>query len=156
MDKKMSGKIVRLSKKVGLKSNKLDVIKLLFYESPLESFTIREIAKRTKMSRRYLDQLAIALKTGTLIRGRSGRNGGYQLTRSSEQISLGQVIEAAIGDINIVDCVRQPEICMKADMCECRLVYLLINTKITQVLNDISLADLADRTALRSICEKRR
>ena len=115
--------------------------------------SLGHIAKRTKISRRYLDQLAQGLKRASLVRGLSGRGGGYQLTRPAEEIHLNDIIEAAIGPINIVDCVRQPEVCIKADLCECRWVYAVINQRIAQVLEEISLADLADRNALKSICE---
>lgn len=117
------------------------------------SVSLGDIARRTRISRRYLDQLAQALKHASLVRGLSGRGGGYQLTRPSSQIQLGQIIEAAIGPINIVDCIKQPEICIKADLCECRWVYELINQRIAQVLEEISLADLAaGGGALRTVC----
>jgi len=32
---------------------------------------------------------------------------------------------------------------MKVDYCDCRLIYKRINERITEVLNDFSLADLA-------------
>jgi Rrf2 family protein len=115
--------------------------------------SLGHIAKRTKISRRYLDQLAQGLKRASLVRGLSGRGGGYQLTRPPEEIHLNDIIEAAIGPINIVECVQQPEVCIKADLCECRWVYAVINQRIAQVLEEISLADLADRAALKSICE---
>ena len=96
------------------------------------------------MSKRYLDQLALALKVSSLMRSMRGRGGGYQLARPAEQISVGEIIEAAIGPINVVECVRCPEICLKSDYCECRWVYERINDEIVKVLNGMSLAELAD------------
>lgn len=106
------------------------------------------IAKRTKISRRYLEQLVHGLKQVSLVRGVSGRSGGYQLTRPASEILLSQIIESAIGPINIVDCVRQPEVCIKSDLCKCRWVYALINKRIVQVLERISLAELAAQGSL--------
>jgi Rrf2 family cysteine metabolism transcriptional repressor len=113
--------------------------------------SLEQVAKVTQISRRYLEQLAIALKNARLLRGISGKGGGYLLASPPEEIKIGRIIEAAIGPISIVDCIRQPESCLKTDLCECRLVYLLINTRITQVLNEFSLADLADTDALKKI-----
>ena len=102
------------------------------------------VAENTKISKRYLDQLALALKTSSLMRSTRGRGGGYWLGRPPEEISVGQIIEAAIGPINVVECVRCPEICLKSDYCECRWVYMRINNEIVNVLNGMSLAELAD------------
>jgi len=106
--------------------------------------SLSRVAEDTKISKRYLDQLALALKTSSLMRSMRGRGGGYQLARPAEEICVGEVIEAAIGPINVVECVRCPELCLKSDYCECRWVYVRINNEIVNVLNNISLAELAD------------
>jgi Rrf2 family protein len=105
--------------------------------------SLGRVAENTKLSKRYLDQLALALKTSSLMRSTRGRGGGYQLARRAEQISVGEIIEAAIGPINVVECVRCPEVCLKSDYCECRWVYERINDEIVKVLNGMSLAELA-------------
>jgi Rrf2 family protein len=102
------------------------------------------VAENTKLSKRYLDQLALALKTSSLMRSMRGRGGGYQLARPAEEISVRHIIEAAIGPINVVECVRCPEFCLKSEYCECRRVYVRINDEIVKVLNGMSLAELAD------------
>jgi len=107
--------------------------------------TLRDIAENTAISRPYLDQVAVGLRTSALIRSVRGRGGGYQLARSAEEISVRQIIEAAIGPINVVECARRPEICLESDCCECRWVYQRINEEITDLLNGISLAELAHR-----------
>jgi len=106
--------------------------------------SLGHVAENTKISKRYLDQLALALKVSSLMRSMRGRGGGYRLARPAEQISVGEIIEAAIGPINVVECVRCPEICLKSDYCECRWVYERINNEIVKVLNGMSLAELAD------------
>lgn len=108
------------------------------------------VSENTKISKRYLDQLALALKTCSLMRSTRGRGGGYWLARPAEEISVGQIIEAAIGPINVVECVRCPELCLKSDYCECRRVYVRINEEIVKVLNGMSLAELADMS--RAAC----
>ena len=107
--------------------------------------TLREISETTAISKPYLDQVAVGLKTSALIRAMRGRGGGYQLTRPADEISVQQIIEAAIGPINVVDCVMRPEICDRSDCCECRWVYQRINDEVTNLLNGISLGELAER-----------
>ena len=119
-----------------------------------DAVSLGNVSRRTQISRRYLDQLALALRRADLLRGVSGRGGGYQLTRPAGEIELGEIVEAAIGPINIVDCVLHPDSCLKADVCECRWVYALINKRIGEVLGGISLLDLVDQSALKNICQE--
>jgi Rrf2 family protein len=112
---------------------------------------LQQIAATTHISRRYLEQLAMALKRARLLRGLSGKGGGYMLARPPREIKIGQIFEAAIGPVNIVECVAHPDQCLRAVFCECRAVYSLINQKINRVLSEISLADLSDPETMKRI-----
>jgi Rrf2 family protein len=106
--------------------------------------SLSDVASESNVSRRYLEQLVIGLKNGALIHGKTGKGGGYSLAQPAEEIRIRQIIESAIGPINIVECVLQPELCLKSEFCECRALYGLINKRITSVLDEIVLSDLAD------------
>ena len=106
---------------------------------------LAEVASRTRISRRYLEQVAISLKNAGLLKAVSGKNGGHLLTRSAETITLCEIVEAAIGQINIVECVECPEACIMVEDCECRGIYQLINQNIKATLNSFTLSDLAER-----------
>lgn len=106
--------------------------------------SLASVAARTDISLGYLEQLAIALRTGRLVRGVAGRYGGYVLTRAPEEISLRNIIEAAIGPISVVDCVDEPDLCPRAYDCECRMVYALVNRRIAEVLGEFTLGDLVN------------
>lgn len=116
--------------------------------------SLSDVSKQTNMSRRYLEQLAIGLKKASLIKGTAGKRGGYVLCRSAEDIYINEIVESTIGPINIVKCVNEPDECLFAEICECRSVYDLINRKVTGVLSNISLADLADKKRLRAVTAK--
>lgn len=111
------------------------------------------ISENTDISRRYLDQLAISLRSAALVRSSAGRGGGYRLARPAQQINLAEIIEASIGPISIVDCVANPEACELSGDCQPRKVYALINRKINTVLRDISLAELTDPDELQGIVD---
>lgn len=116
-----------------------------------EVVNLNAVSEEASISRRYLEQLVIGLKNSALIRGKTGKGGGYELARPADQIRISQIIESAIGPVNIVECVRQPEICLKSDFCECRLLYGLINKQIISVLDSVFLSDLVDLDRLRDI-----
>ena len=106
--------------------------------------SLASVSQRTGISHGYLEQVALALKSARLVRGVAGRHGGYKLAQPARDISIRKIIEATIGPICVVDCIDDPEACLRSDNCECRVVYALINHRIGEVLDEFSLADLAD------------
>ncbi len=119
----------------------LDVARNGGEETPVSLATVSE---RTGISRGYLEQLALGLRNARLVRGVAGRYGGYRLAAPASQITVGQIVEAAIGPICLVDCLEDPMTCPRAEFCECRIVYALINERIAEVLREYTLADLLD------------
>ena len=107
--------------------------------------SLQEVAGLTHISRRYLDLLFIALRNAALLKSTAGRRGGYQLAKPAKDIRVGEIVEASIGRINIVECVGHPDDCFLSDTCECRLLYSLVNHRIRDVFFDYSLADLTDK-----------
>jgi Rrf2 family protein len=110
---------------------------------------LNDIAGKTGVTRRYLEQVIIPLKSASLVKGMAGKDGGYVLAKPSKKIKVGDIIQAAIGPINIVNCVKDPDSCMKTDWCECRPLYVLMNEKITDALNDFTLTDLVNHNVKR-------
>lgn len=106
--------------------------------------SLATVADRTGISHGYLEQVALALRSARLVRGVAGRHGGYKLAVPARDISIRHIIEASIGPICVVDCIDEPEACLRSDFCECRVVYALINQRIGEVLDEFSLADLAN------------
>ncbi|MEW5764729.1 MAG: RrF2 family transcriptional regulator [Acidobacteriota bacterium] len=107
-----------------------------------EPVSLSGVSERTRVSRGYLEQLAIVLRNHNLLRGVLGKQGGYRLARPAQEITLREVVEASIGPIAILDCVLEPDHCAQSEACECRFLYLLINHRVVQVFEDYSLADL--------------
>ena len=105
---------------------------------------LARVAKQTGISYRYLEQVSISLKNAGLLKAVSGKNGGHLLARSAEKIKVGEIVEAAIGPINVVECVLDADSCMLVDACECRSLYCLINQGIRDAFNSFTLADMAE------------
>jgi Rrf2 family protein len=130
------------------------LIEIAEHEGEAGPVSLKEVAQRSRISHSYLEQLAISLKNASLIRGRSGHRGGYRLARSAATITIGQIVQAVIGPINVVDCVRHPDTCLAADLCGCRLIYRLVNERITGVLEEFTLQDLVRRDGGRAMTER--
>jgi len=115
--------------------------------------SLASVSERTGLSHGYLEQVALALRGVRLVRGVAGRHGGYRLSIPAEKITIRMIIEATIGPVCVVDCIDEPEACPRADYCECRVVYALINQRIGDVLEEFTLADLADPSWMRDTGE---
>ncbi len=126
----------------------LEIARLGGQESPVSLATV---STRTRLSRGYLEQLALGLRNAGLLRGVCGKQGGYRLGRRPDDITVGQIIEAAIGAVNIVECVGDPLSCLRSDVCECRPVYVLMNRRISEVLHGFTLAQMLDPKWVRSM-----
>ncbi len=94
------------------------------------------------MPRRYLEQLAIPLRRSNLLVGRTGRCGGYLLAQPAGDIRVRQIVEAVVGPMSITACALEADACDQADGCECRVLYTLVNDKIAELFDEVTLADL--------------
>jgi Rrf2 family protein len=58
---------------------------------------IQEIATRQAIPQRYLEQVLLALKRAGLLTSKRGSTGGYHLTKSPDEITVGVVLRAVEG-----------------------------------------------------------
>ena len=124
------------------------VIEVSRTPDPSLPISLEEISRRTGISRRYLDLLAVPLRSAGLVRSRRGPRGGYELGKPREEITLYDVVEAAMGPPAVSDCVAQPGLCDRSGYCECRLVFELATAQLKATLSGITLADMSDVRSL--------
>jgi Rrf2 family protein len=109
-----------------------------------EPVRIRRIAERHDVPPRFLVQILLQLKGAGLVASIRGAAGGYQLVKSPEEVSLGQVMEVIEGssDENGQTCSASPDspavkVLMKT--------WKNIAAVERQMLQNISLAELLER-----------
>ena len=68
---------------------------------------LKDIADRQAISKKYLEIIVRELVKGQLIRGSSGRGGGYRLCRRPEEYSVGEIIELMEGSLASVACLAE-------------------------------------------------
>ena len=107
-----------------------------------------EFAIPPELMAKILQRLA---KQGLVV-STNGPKGGYALARRPTEITVGQVIRALEGPINIVSCLEDSE-CPQIEKCNLRRPVHKIQAAISQVLDTMSLAELtsADVPELLSI-----
>lgn len=104
------------------------------------------LAQRQGISTSYLEQMIGALKKAGLIKGARGAMGGYELSRSPEEIDVGTVLKALEGGTELVDCVgtENDAACSNACTCSARPLWLKLQSRINDVLTSTTLKDMAD------------
>lgn len=104
--------------------------------------SISTIAAREELSESYLEQLFAKLKKAGLVHSIRGTNGGYQLSRPAEDISVGDVLRALEGNMVIVDCPDSESQCAKYGSCVTKYVWKRINNSINDTMDAITLEEL--------------
>lgn len=108
---------------------------------------LSEVASREGISAAYLEQLVVVLRRAGLVEATRGAHGGYQLSKSPADISVGDVIRALEGPIAPVDCVSDDEhepCCDRESDCITKNVWLRIRNSIVEALDSTKLADFCE------------
>lgn len=107
--------------------------------------SVNQLAEKQGVSVAYLEQLIAALKKAGLVDSARGVSGGYTLSRSPEEISVGEVLRALEKTTAIVDCVDvEGSKCENACSCSARPLWLKLQRRIDDVLNTTTIKDMAD------------
>ena len=106
---------------------------------------LKDIARRQLVSERFLEQVMTTLSRAGFIKSHRGARGGYVLACHPADITLLDILRAAIGDICLVDCVRHPDVCSRASTCAAREVWDELGQVLYRVLGSMSLEEMANR-----------
>lgn len=108
--------------------------------------TLKDIAARQNISKKYLEQIIPLLnRSGFLITTR-GFQGGYQLAREPSEYSVGDILRLTEGNLAPVACLEcEPTNCDRAAQCVTLPVWKGLYKVITEYLDSISLQELLDR-----------
>jgi Rrf2 family protein len=107
--------------------------------------SILEIAKRQRISPNYLEQIFQKLKKAGLVKSRKGPGGGFILTKSADEITLGEIIRAVEGPIQLVFCVGEEsrkKRCILTDRCVTTFVWRELGEKIAEFFDSITIGQL--------------
>ena len=104
--------------------------------------SIKSIAERQNVPEAYLEQLIAMLRRAKLVISNRGSQGGYRLSRDPREITVGDVLRALEGGLNLLDCLDEEDACGKSCACASRIVWLKIRDGIHQVVDSITLQDM--------------
>jgi len=110
-----------------------------------EPVLLKDIAQRQQISLRYLEHLITPLIAGGIVRSTRGPRGGVSLAKPPEEIRLSDVIQLLEGSIAPVECVNNPGICTRSELCATRDIWGELKKAMNGVLQSTTLQDLVER-----------
>ena len=113
---------------------------------PSELVSVKEIASKEGLSNAYVEKLLRLLAKAGLVHSVRGVKGGYVLNRPSDQISLGEVVQA-LGGMQTTDhlCHQftgQQDACVHFTNCGIRSAWSGLTTHIQRFLEQTTLDSL--------------
>lgn len=113
-----------------------------------------EIARRCRASLKFLEQVLTQLRSGGYVVSTRGRLGGYRLARPSEDIFVGEISRLIDGSLAPAPCAsvtqhRPCDWCENEAECDLKTVWTQVRDAIADVMDSISLADLARKASSR-------
>ncbi|MCQ2437400.1 MAG: Rrf2 family transcriptional regulator [Clostridia bacterium] len=115
---------------------------------------IKSIAESRGIPEAYLEQLFSALRKDNLVISTRGAQGGYVLSRSPKEITVGDVLRTLEGGLNLVDCLQEDDLCGKACDCPSRTIWKRLTDGVNHILDGITLQDMIDENQCRTAQEE--
>lgn len=105
---------------------------------------ISDIASRQGISVKYTEQITGALVKSGLLRSIRGAQGGYELVKSADKYTVGEILRKTEGDLCPVECVKSHN-CVREELgCAANKLWTGLYECINNYLDGITLQDLLD------------
>ena len=112
----------------------------------IEFITLKDIAQRQNISKKYLEQIIPVLNRSNFLKTSRGYQGGYQLAKEPSEYSLGAILRLTEGNLAPVACLEcDPVNCERSANCVTLPVWQGLYKIINDYLDSITLQDLLDK-----------
>lgn len=107
--------------------------------------TLKDIAQRQEISKKYLEQIALVLSQAGILHGVRGHQGGYRLVGAPEDYTVYRILHATEGSLAPVACLDQSDnLCQRCEECLTLPVWEGLDRLIHQYLESITLKDVME------------
>ena len=130
---------MKLSRKSDYALRALFTLAEHYGEGPI---SIRELAEKNDIPRRFLEQIMIELRERKWVKSIAGRDGGFVLGAEPGSITMGQVVRHFDGLIAPISCVSVShyEPCSQEPFCRFRRVLLDVRNYSAKLMDEATLA----------------
>lgn len=106
--------------------------------------SLRDIAEKQGISKKYLEQCVAPLAEAGLIAVTRGAAGGYELSRPPAEITAADVVAATEGDLYLLDCLEGEFDCPMRKQCHTQKIWSGLEDAMGEYLRGITLQDMLD------------
>ena len=111
-----------------------------------------EIATRQGISKKYLEIILKVLVQKKLLKGLRGKGGGYKLTRTLTEYTVGEILELTEGNLATVACLQPgSEPCERTASCITLPMWKRFDQMVHDFFYNITLDDLLRDTDCRNL-----
>lgn len=104
---------------------------------------LKDIADRQGISKKYLESIVKEMVAGGLVKGASGKGGGYRLCRKPEEYPVGEILELMEGKLSSVACLASNDFdCPKRGECKTLPMWSEYDNMIHEYFYGKKLSDL--------------
>ena len=107
-----------------------------------EYVSVKDIAVRQDISKKYLEQIMTMLSKAKLIETTRGNIGGYKLTKQPEEYKIGDILRATEGDLAPLDCLIDDNYCNRKENCKTHFFWAGLDNVINEYIDSKTLEDL--------------
>lgn len=107
-----------------------------------ERYSAAAVSERIGIAAPTVSKILKLLNEAKLVTSTRGTQGGYQLARASENMSLADIVTAIDGSPAMTECSQVNGCCQYDQHCELRSNWQYINDIIFKVLNHVTLRDM--------------
>ena len=107
---------------------------------------LKTIAQRQEISEKYLESIIKLLVKSRLLSGVRGKGGGYQLTKTPDRYTVGDILRLTEESLAPVSCLATgADACPKANLCRTLPLWKGLDQVISGYLDSVTVADLIRR-----------
>ncbi len=107
---------------------------------------VDDVARSQEIPLSFLENILTQLKTAGVVRSQRGPEGGYWLSRPADEINVAEVIRAVEGPLVGVRGSRPEEIAYQGSSESLQQVWIALRANLREVLEQVTLADIASGT----------
>ncbi len=108
--------------------------------------SLKDIAERENISKKYLEQIVPMLNKSGVLRTNRGNKGGYILAVSPDKITVADILIATEGSLAPVACLDyEPNECPRVNECSTLYVWEGLYKVVREYLGGITVKDIIDR-----------
>ena len=108
--------------------------------------SLKDIAERQDISKKYLEQIVPMLNKSGILRTNRGNKGGYMLAKAPNELTVGDVLRATEGNLAPVSCLEyEPNTCPRCEDCATLYIWEGLYKAVNEYLDSITIQDIIDR-----------